>query len=296
MTNSMTAFASRQGSFNSKSWSWEMRGVNARGLDIRLRVPDGIDGLETAIRGKIQERYKRGSVTLNLRLNQTEDGNDVAVDEAQLDRVLRALDQVQDRAMSIGVTLGQPTAADVLALKGVLVQDTVADDITELKATLLDDLTALLDDFSTMRENEGKALNSVLNGHIDEIEELTRKAVQAARARREEVKENTAKALNRVLEDVSSAEPDRVAQELALIAIKSDVTEELDRMTAHVEAARGLLADHGPVGRKLDFLSQEFNREANTLCSKAGSQALTKIGLDLKASIDQLREQIQNVE
>jgi uncharacterized protein (TIGR00255 family) len=296
MTHSMTAFASRTGNLDAVSWSWEMRGVNARGLDMRFRLPEGIDGLERALRAALTKALARGNVTVNLRLTRDDNGAAANLDETQLDAVLRALDAVQDRAFTIGVTLAQPTAADVLAQKGVMTVNRSDDVSDELVAALIADIEPLVAEFVTMRKAEGAALHDVITGQLAQIETLVTDAAAAAAARAPQVKANLTAALRRVLEDVAEVEEGRIAQELALLAVKSDVTEEIDRLKAHVGAACDLLAAKKPAGRKLDFLAQEFNREANTLCAKAQSAPLTAIGLDLKAVIDQMREQIQNVE
>ncbi|WZU64707.1 YicC/YloC family endoribonuclease [Yoonia algicola] len=296
MTHSMTAFASRTGAIGAASWSWDMRGVNARGLDLRLRMPDGIEGLEPALRAALTTALARGNVTVNLRLQREETAGALAVNEATLDEVLKALDLVQERAFAMGVTLGQPTAADVLTQRGVLIPAKSDDDGAALAAALIEDVAPLVADFVEMRTREGAALEAVIRDQLDQIAALTEAAAGAAQARAPQVKANLTAALRRVLEDVAEVEPARVAQELALLAVKSDVTEEIDRLKAHVAAARALLDEDKPAGRKLDFLAQEFNREANTLCAKAQAAPLTAIGLDLKAVIDQMREQIQNVE
>jgi len=292
----MTAFASRTGAIGPASWSWEMRGVNARGLDLRLRMPEGIEGLEPAVRAALTKALSRGNVTVNLRLQREDSAGALAVDEAYLDEVLKALDLVQERAFAMGVTLGQPTAADVLTQRGVLIPAKSEDDAAALAAALIADVAPLVADFVEMRTREGAALEAVIRDQLDQIAALTEAAAVAAQARAPQVKATLTAALRRVLEDVAEVEPGRVAQELALLAVKSDVTEEIDRLKAHVAAARALLDDDKPAGRKLDFLAQEFNREANTLCAKAQAAPLTAIGLDLKAVIDQMREQIQNVE
>lgn len=273
-----------------------MRGVNARGLDLRLRLPDGIEGLEPAIRAALTKALARGNVSVNLRLQRADAEGALALDDASLDAVLRALDQVQERAFAMGVTLGQPTAADVLSQRGVLATAEPEDDSEALAAALIGDVAHLVAGFLKMRAAEGAALGQVIADQLDQIARLTDAAATAAKARAPQAKENLTKALRRVMDDVTEIEEGRIAQELALLAVKSDVTEEIDRLKAHVTAARALLKHDGPAGRKLDFLAQEFNREANTLCAKAQAPALTAIGLDLKAVIDQMREQIQNVE
>lgn len=296
MIQSMTAFASRVGALGDSTWSWELRSVNGRGLDLRVRLPEGFSVIEVAGRAALKKQINRGTLTLNLRLSQGDQKADLSVDPIQLDAVLRALDTVQDRAFEIGVTLAQPTAADVLMQRGVLVAGQPAEQSDDLAKALQTDLTALIADFVAMRVAEGAALHDIIAGQIDQIADLTVQATAAASARQADVQTNLTVALQRVLHDVADADPDRVAQELAVLAVKSDVTEELDRLRAHVAAARALLASGAPAGRKLDFLAQEFKREANTLCAKAGAPDLTAIGLDLKAVIDQMREQIQNVE
>ncbi|WP_377505497.1 YicC/YloC family endoribonuclease [Octadecabacter sp. R77987] len=297
MINSMTAFASQQGAEGAVSWSAEVRGVNARGFDLRLRLPDGFAALEATLRKDVAARMTRGNVTLNLRLTRAEDANALQLDTAQLDRVLAALDQVQERAFAMGVTLGQPTAADVLTQRGVVTQARADEtDNTALIGVLAENLATMLDDFAAMRASEGAALQGIITAQLDQIAKLTEAAASAAQDRRPEVQKNLTTALKRVMQDADDLDQGRVAQELALLAVKADVTEEIDRLRSHVSAARDLVSADGPSGRKLDFLAQEFNREANTLCSKAQSSALTAIGLDLKAVIDQMREQIQNVE
>ena len=296
MIQSMTAFASRTGQIDSVSWAWEMRGVNARGLDLRLRLPDGIDGLESALRKAVGDALARGNITVNLRLNRDDAVGTLEVDEAQLDTVLKALDHVQDRAFAMGVTLAQPTAADVLGQRGVLVAAKMDDASDALRERLMADIQLLLADFVEMRAREGKALRDVIAAQLEQINELTTAAERAAIARQSQAAAQLTAALRRVVDDVTEVEEGRIAQELALLAVKADVTEEIDRLRAHVDAAKALLTEDKPIGRKLDFLAQEFNREANTLCSKAQDKALTAIGLDLKAVIDQMREQVQNVE
>lgn len=296
MTQSMTAFASRTGAIGATSWVWDMRGVNARGLDLRIRLPDGLDAVEIAARKALKAVLSRGSVTLNLRITRADQATAMSLCPDQLDAVLKALDAVQERAFDMGVTLAQPNAADVLAQRGVMVQGRAAEDNTDLIATLIADLDGLIADFAAMRAAEGAALAAVVTGQLDRVSILISQAADAAEARKPAVAAQLTASMTRILQDITQVDPDRIAQELALLAVKSDITEEIDRLRAHVDAARVLVADQNPAGRKLDFLSQEFNREANTLCSKAGATALTAIGLDLKAVIDQMREQIQNVE
>jgi uncharacterized protein (TIGR00255 family) len=294
MIQSMTAFAARQGGGAGLSWAWELRGVNGRGLDLRLRLPEGLESFEPAARAALQARLARGQVALTLRL-QRDAAEGLALDPAQLDRVLEALHRVQERAMALGMTLSQPTAADVLAQRGVA---TAAEPLAEegLRAALHADLEALIDEFVAGRAAEGAALGRALAAQLDRIEALLGEAREAAAARRAEQAETLRAALGRVRIELPEFDEGRIAQELALIALRADVAEELERLGAHLAAARGLMSDGQPVGRRLDFLLQEFNREASTLCAKSGSARLTRIGLDLRHAIDQMREQAQNLE
>ncbi|WP_240758024.1 YicC/YloC family endoribonuclease [Palleronia sediminis] len=287
----MTAFAAATGEYGPWTWSWDLRSVNGRGLDLRLRLPDWIDGLEAALRARLQKALSRGNVTLGLRVTRTAAGPEGGAMERALDAVM-ALEAL---AAARGHGLAPSSAAQVLSVR----TDDAAparDETGELGAALLRQFDeALLPAFLAMRDAEGAATAALLAARIDEVADLTARARNAAADRAEDQRRALRAALDRIAPEVA-ADPDRLAQELALIAVKSDVTEELERLGAHVEAARNLLAGEGPVGRKLDFLTQEFNREANTLCAKSQSETLTRIGLDLKYAIDQMREQVQNVE
>ncbi|WP_128516661.1 YicC/YloC family endoribonuclease [Tabrizicola thermarum] len=295
---SMTGFAARRGSGAGYAWVWDLRSVNGKGLDLRLRVPDWIDGLEAAVRAELQRAITRGNVSLTLRVTQDDAREEAGfrLNETALAAALAALGRVEAAAMAAGVTLRQPTGADVLTLRGVIDQAGQETDTAPLRTALLADLAGLLADFAAMRATEGAALAGVLSAQLDRIASLTAAAKAETATRATTQAEALREALARVLSATEAVDETRLAQELALLAVKTDVTEELDRLSAHVDAARGHLAEAGSVGRRLDFLMQEFMREANTLCSKAQSLALTRIGLDLKTVIDQMREQVQNVE
>ncbi len=296
MVNSMTGYAAGTGSFDGFSWTWDLRSVNARGLDIRLRTPDWVTGLDQALRGRLSKSLGRGSVSLGLRLTRDEGEAELSINMNQLERVLKALEVVENTAANLNYGLRAPTASDILSMRGVT-ETTVQDsDPAPIKAALLADFEALLTAFQTSRAAEGAALYEILSGQINEIERLTTAAAATLADRQADQAQALRVNLQKILNNAEGGDADRVAQELALITVKTDVTEELDRLSAHINAARALLQSTEPTGRKLDFLTQEFNREANTLCSKAQSSALTAIGLDLKAVIDQMREQVQNVE
>ncbi|MGB3243127.1 MAG: YicC/YloC family endoribonuclease [Sulfitobacter sp.] len=296
MIRSMTGFSSASGAQAPFSWGWELRSVNGKGQDLRLRVPDWIEGLETGLRKKLGAQTARGNITCNLRITREEGGSTLAVNETQLAVVLEALHRIEARAMDEGLSLAPSKATDIVTMRGVLEQAVPDEDTTALAVTLLADFDAVLADFNTMRTQEGTALAAVLDGQLAQVADLTAQAAALAEARSNDMATTLKRNLGRVMENVDGADETRIAQELALIAVKADITEEIDRLTAHVAAARELLGQGGPVGRKLDFLMQEFNREANTLCAKAQHTELTSIGLALKAVIDQMREQVQNVE
>lgn len=294
--NSMTGFASGQGSHDAFDWTWDIRGVNAKGLDLRVRVPDWIDGLEADVRKAAGAALNRGNVTISLRLSRRDGEGGLQLNTVHLDAVLSAMAEIEQQAMGRGISLAPSTSSDIIALRGILDHAEPDADVDDLKSNLIKDFDSVLHSFSGMRAAEGRALGAVLNDHLEQIATLVAKAERAADARRPKADEALRTALSKVLDTSEDLDESRIAQELALLAVKADITEEIKRLQAHVEAARTLLQAGGVVGRKLDFLMQEFNREANTLCSKSGDSALTAVGLDLKAVIDQLREQVQNVE
>lgn len=296
MLQSMTGFAAGKGELSPFSWTIEMRSVNAKGLDLRLRVPDWIDGLEAGLRARLSKSLGRGNVSLSVKIQRDETGGALSVNEAVLDSMLDAIAIVEKAADAKGVAFTPVTAADLLGLRGVMEQASAADENTALCQAILTAFDPVLTQFIEMRSSEGAALHAVLTRAVDDIETLVAQAQAAISERKDDMEAALRAALARVVQNTDGVEEDRIAQELALIAVKTDVTEELDRLHAHIGAARELLQSRKPVGRKLDFLMQEFNREANTLCSKSQNTALTRIGLDLKTVIDQMREQVQNVE
>lgn len=300
LVNSMTGYASQSGQNADLgyNWTWELRSVNGRGLDLRLRIPDWLEGVEAKARAALQARLKRGSVTLNLRVQRVSADSDgeTLPDSNALDQALDAVALVEDRALAAGMTLVPVSAADLLSIVSRQDSGLSSDGSKALSGAVLSDLPALLDAMAEARAGEGRAMAEILSGHIDAVEALVSDAEAVLPERSAAMEAAFAAALARIRAGTDGVDPDRVAQEMALLAVKADVREELDRLTAHVSAARALLREGGPIGRKLDFLSQEFNREANTLCSKAQNASLTAIGLELKARIDQMREQIQNVE
>jgi uncharacterized protein (TIGR00255 family) len=290
----MTGFAEAQGAREGARWRWEAKSVNGRGLDLRLRVPPGFDAIEPAARMLASERFKRGSIQASLTLEGPEGVRGLRIDAVALASAVRI-------AKEIATETGLPPARidGLLALKGVIVQDEGAlGDATERArrdAAILETLATVFDALARARKTEGAKLATVLGAQMNEIARLTGEAASLAASQPAALRDKLVAQLKDVLESSDLAE-DRLAQEVALLALRADVREELDRLAAHVQEARSLLASGEAVGRKLDFLAQEFNREANTLCSKSADIALTRTGLALKAMIDQFREQAQNVE
>ena len=295
-TLSMTGFATARGRGAGYAWVWDLRSVNGKGLDLRLRLPDWIDGLEAAVRTALSQSVGRGNVSLSLRVQRDSGEDGVQINAGGLQSALAALRAADAAARAAGLSLAPVTAADILQVKGVLDSGGDGDQSGLLLRALSADLAPLIADFTAMRRAEGGALAGVVRDQIDQIQTLTLAARHCAEARRPLAEATFRANLARILSTAAEADPGRVAQELAILAVKSDVTEELDRLAAHVAAARALIDEGGAIGRKLDFLMQEFMREANTLCAKSGNVDLTRIGLDLKSTIDQMREQVQNVE
>jgi len=292
--SSMTGYARASGSIPGIRFIVEIKSVNARGLDMRVRVTPGYDALEVEFRRRIGKAISRGALTLTLNVDREGEGGRVIVNEQALGAVLAAMQRIADT-----VDAGKPTVDGILALKGVLEQhDAPLDPDTEetLQAAIMDAVEAAIADLVASRRDEGARLTAVLLERIDEIAALTSAAEQHPGRGRDVILERLRQQIADLGATGANLSEERLAAEALLLATKADIREELDRLTAHIASARQLIAAGGAVGRKLDFLSQEFNREANTLCSKSNAVELTAIGLDLKAVIDQLREQVQNIE
>ncbi|XBQ15523.1 MAG: YicC/YloC family endoribonuclease [Oceanicaulis sp.] len=285
----MTGFARavRTGAFGAVTI--EARSVNGKGLDVRLRAPSGLDALETAIREMVKARFSRGSVSISVSVDPPEGGAGVSIDTARLEAYAQAAKALADKGLAAPATAGE-----LLAMKGVVQTEDLEVDPEALAAAATEAAAEALAGLQAAREEEGAALASVLEEHLSEIEALREEAAANAAARPEAIRDRIKAKFDELLPD--GLDPDRLAQEAAALAVKADVREELDRLSAHIDSARALIAGGSPAGRKLDFLSQEFNREANTLCSKAADPALTRAGLAMKAAVDRLREQVQNVE
>jgi len=287
---SMTGFARAEAASGCRHWAWELRSVNGRGLDIRCRLPAGYDALDAPVRAAVAERCRRGNVSVTL-TEIREQKSQLRINREALNQVLALVAELKEVA-----TVAPPRLDGLLALPGVLERQDGEDEPAQYMALLTQRLGEALEGLKAMRLVEGARLETLIGMHVDEIARLTAAARAAAAAQPEQIAQRLRQQLNELLGQLPPPAPDRIVQEIALMAARADVREELDRLGAHVEASRTLIAAGGPIGRKLDFLCQELNREANTLCSKSSDVELTRIGLDLKVAIEQLREQVQNIE
>ena len=286
---SMTGFARVEGSVAGFAWAWELRSVNGRGLDMRFRLPHGWDALEPTLREAVAKALKRGNVTANLSVKR-ESGQHLVVDPAALEQALALALDLHNRIPGSPV----PRAEALLGLPGVL-RPVQADEATDTDAVVADFSRALAA-LVTARRAEGARLLQTLNGLLDEIAALRQQASSEAMDQPAAQRARVMESLAALLREAPSLPEERIAQEVALLATRSDAREELDRLASHTDAARALLREAVNIGRRFDFLVQELNRETNTLCSKSASIALTSTGLKLKAAIEQLREQVQNIE
>jgi uncharacterized protein (TIGR00255 family) len=289
---SMTGFARAEAVSGDRQWVWELRSVNGRGLDIRCRLPNGYDALDPIVRAAVAERCRRGNVSVNLTENRQQRPR-LSINREALGQVLAMVAELKDNA---AIAAAAPRLDGLLALPGVIERvDEEADPASAIEL-LARRLNEALDALKAMRLAEGARLVALASAHIDEIERLTEAARRIAATQPGAIAGRLRLQLETLLGQSPLPGPDRLAQEAALLAAKADVREELDRLAAHIGAVRSLIQAGGAIGRKFDFLCQEFNREANTLCSKAADVELTRLGLDLKVAIEQLREQVQNIE
>lgn len=285
----MTGFARCEGVHGDWRWAWEARSVNGKGLEVRLRFPPGHDRLETKARDLAKARFTRGNIQASLSLKREAGPAGLDIDTARLDALLEAARPYIEHGL-----VAKPSFEGLLGIAGNAGGEEPEAADADLDAALLGGLEATFEALRAARQEEGRALHTLLVSHIDTVETLVSQAGASAAARIETIRDRLAAKFAELL--TGDLPEDRLAQEAAVLAVKMDVREELDRLAAHIVSARELLAAGSPAGRKLDFLSQEFNREANTLCSKSSDSSLTQIGLALKNAIDQFREQVQNVE
>ena len=290
---SMTGFARADGHHGEASFSWEARSVNGRNLDLRFRLPSGLDGIEVRARALCQERLSRGNCTINLSVKREAGEMEIRLNEAALQQAVA----LGERARSL-TNMAPPQLDTLLTMRGVVEfgeNEESEEARVQFAEVLLGGLATALEGLVEARRQEGARLADVIGNQLKEMAALVEKAANAAARQPDMLKTRLAEQLGRLM-DGAALDPDRLHQEAVLLAAKADIQEELDRLRAHLAASQELLAAREPVGRKFDFLSQEFNREANTICSKAADIEVSRIGVELKTVIDQLREQIQNIE
>jgi len=292
--SSMTGFARGHGVSGTYSWAWELKSVNGKGLDLRLRLPAGWDAIEGPVRNSASQALARGTVYATLTIERKGNAPVVRVNEPVLAAVLATLKNLSGR-----VDAAAPRLDGILSLKGVIEVADANEDEEERRAAEAAVIAGFHDSMAqlaAMRRDEGEALRRILSQRLSEIGGLAARAEAAPGRRPEAIKARIAEQIAILLDASQRLDLDRLHQEAILIASKADVREELDRLASHVVQVGKLIAEGGPIGRRLDFLAQELNREANTLCSKSNDVELTNIGLELKSVVEQFREQVQNLE
>ena len=291
---SMTGFARADVTHGDTAWHWEVRSVNGRNLDLRLRLPSGFDALEIKARGLVQEKLARGNCTISLWVKRESGQTEIKLNETALRQAQAVAERAQD------LTGLKPARLDtLLGMRGV-VETVEGEESEETQAALMHALIAslavALDQLVSARAREGERLQTVIEKQLAVIGTLVERAANASARQPEAIVQRLGEQIARLTEPGSTLDPDRLHQEALLLAAKADIQEELDRLRAHVAAANELIDSSQPSGRKFEFLAQEFNREANTICSKASDIEISRAGLELKTVIDQLREQVQNIE
>jgi uncharacterized protein (TIGR00255 family) len=293
---SMTGFAQIEGRDETFDWVWEAKSVNGRGLDLRCRLGGGLDRLEPTVRKAVAQHFKRGNLSVSLRLTRHVGSQQVQVNRQLLDELIALAGEYRSAE-----GIERPGLDGLLALRGVIEpvgeaeEDKQGENAARDKA-LLNSLGEALDGLATARAAEGAHLGEIVSAQLADMQSLSERAGESAALRPEAAKARLEAQVSALLEAGAPLPEERLVQELALLAVKTDIREELDRLVTHISAATALLAEGGAIGRKLDFLAQELNREANTLCAKSNDPQLSEIGLELKAVIDQFREQVQNIE
>lgn len=296
---SMTGFARATGQYNNAenletSWSIELRSVNGKGLDMRLRMPTSLETLEQDIKKLVASKLSRGNISLNINLKNQITKGAIELNQTAFKDLLNAAKTASEIS-----GLPMPTLDALLNMRNVLQEQEAAENEEEVKALhqqILASIQQALTAIMSAREEEGAKLKVVIEERIVKIDRLTDEAITIAKSQTDDIKTKMKASIAHIIEQTDELDEQRLHQEAMYLAVKADITEELDRIKAHVEQAKDLLQRQEPIGRRLDFLCQEFNREANTLCSKSHSKELTYTGLELKTVIDQLREQVQNIE
>jgi uncharacterized protein (TIGR00255 family) len=292
--SSMTGFARSHGTSGPYTFEWELKSVNAKGFDFRLRVPAGWDDIETAARKRATELLSRGTVYANLTVKRTGAASVIRINEDVLSSILKVAGEISARTDAVA-----PSVDGLLGIKGVLEVVEPESDETEMqtaRVAVSGSFEQALQSLIDMRKREGTTLGQILTQRMDEIERLAKRAEAAPGRKPEAIRARLAEQIAVLLETSDRFDADRLSQEAVMIAAKADIREELDRIASHIAQTRELLGKGGAVGRRLDFLAQEFNREVNTTCSKSNDIELTNTGLEMKNVVEQFREQVQNLE
>lgn len=289
---SMTGFARTDGHFGPVRWHWEVRSVNGRGLDVRMRLASGYEAIEQRARDAVQRHFSRGNISLTLNAQRSTGDTEIRLNEAALGQVVKAATRVRELTGAPA-----PTVEGLLQVRGVLeIVEPSDEDASALHTAILASLQAALDGVVASRRQEGQRLAQVVADQLGLIARLTEEAAASPARRPEAIRKRLEEQIARLVDARTTLDPDRLHQEAVMLAQRADIEEELKRLTSHIAAASDLLRSPAAAGRRLDFISQEFNREANTLCAKSNDTEITRIGLELKTVIDQMREQVQNLE
>ncbi|MDG1675844.1 MAG: YicC family protein [Paracoccaceae bacterium] len=294
----MTGYASGSVQANSVLLDFEIKSVNSKNLDLKIFLPEYLSVFENELRQIVLKKISRGSVFLKIKLNQqTEYQNNYVLNDKVLQNVFEKIENIERICDEKNIPLEPLKALDFLAVKGVWEENkNSSTNIDDIKKIVLDKIEELVVSLLQTRKKEGQGLHSILSEKLSSLIELRKAAEKTLPARSNHLKKNFKSTIDGIISETSKIDENKVEQEIAIIAIKLDITEELDRLKVHIESMQDLLSSSGVVGKKLDFLSQELNREVNTICSKSQYSDLTKLGIEMKTVVDQFREQIQNVE
>ena len=294
----MTGYASGSVQANSVLLDFEIKSVNSKNLDLKIFLPEYLSVFENELRQIVLKKISRGSVFLKIKLNQqTEHQNNYVLNDKVLQNVFKKIENIERICDEKNIPLEPLKALDFLAVKGVWEENkNSSTNVDDIKKIVLDKIEELVVSLLQTRKKEGQGLHSILSEKLSSLIELRKAAEKTLPARSNHLKKNFKSTIDGIISETSKIDENKVEQEIAIIAIKLDITEELDRLKVHIESMQDLLSSSGVVGKKLDFLSQELNREVNTICSKSQYSDLTKLGIEMKTVVDQFREQIQNVE
>lgn len=290
---SMTGYASSDGVCSNVAWMWELRAVNGKGLDVRMRIPSGFEGLEQKMRSKCADVLTRGNLQISLTAKEQGAATELVVNKSALDSVIKISKDLEAKGFD------KPSTDGILGIRGVLEERHVErsqDEQSALLTAIEQGFITALDGLIVARKAEGKALADVLQSQVSQVSQLVQKVIADPSRSQDAIKERLQNQVQNLIDSNSKFDEERLYVEAAILATKADLQEEIDRLLAHIVSANSLIDGGGPIGRRLDFLAQEFNRECNTICSKSNAANVTAIGLELKVLVDQFREQIQNVE